>query len=339
MQLFGKDLNRETAIVAEIGVNHEGDPQAALSLLRLAAHAGADAVKFQSYTPARYASADDPARLERVSRFALDKDTHRRLAQEAKALNVAFFSTPLTEDWVPFLADLADTIKIASGDLTFEPVIRSAASSGRKVICSTGLATVAEIDQAVGWIKDEIGSSAMPDRVVLMHCVSAYPTPIAEANLLSIPFLAERYRLPIGYSNHVIGLDACLAAVALGAQVIETHFTDRKSGRSFRDHELSLEPEEFAELVRLVPRISASRGTPGKAPQPSESGNLAAVRKGIVAARDLEAGTVLRESDLMYARPATEFAAQDMKTVIGQRLRQALGHGRTLRRNMVEDVA
>src|SRR5579864_613342 len=101
MQLFGRDLDRDVAIVAEIGVNHEGDPEAASTLLRLASEAGAHAVKFQSYTPERYASADDPARLERVSRFALDRDTHRRLAREAKALGVHFFSTPLTEDWVP----------------------------------------------------------------------------------------------------------------------------------------------------------------------------------------------------------------------------------------------
>jgi N,N'-diacetyllegionaminate synthase len=335
MNIFGKALDRDVAIVAEIGVNHEGDGEAALKLLRLAAEAGADAVKFQSYSPARYASADDPARLERVSRFALDQEAHRRLAHQAKALGVHFFSTPLSEDWVPFLAEHADVIKIASGDLIFEPVVRAAAASAKIVICSTGLATADEIDLAVGWVRDEVGAAALPERLVLMHCVSAYPTPIEEANLLSIPYLAERYGIPVGYSNHVIGIEACLAAVALGAQVIEAHFTDCKTGRSFRDHELSLEPQELRELVRLAPRFRASRGVVGKPRQNCEAGNLAAVRKGLIAARDLEAGTVLRREDLMFARPATEFAAGEIGAVIGRRLTQALGRGRLLRRNMV----
>lgn len=336
MQLFGRDLDRDVAIVAEIGVNHEGDPEAASALLRVASAAGADAVKFQSYTPERYASADDPARLERVSRFALDRDTHRRLAREAKALGVHFFSTPLTEDWVPFLAEFVDVIKIASGDLTFEPAVRAAAATGKTLICSTGLAKVEEIDTAVGWIADEIGVAALPDRLVLMHCVSAYPAPIEEANLLSIPFLADRYGVRVGYSNHVIGLDACYAAVALGASVLEVHFTDRKSGRDFRDHELSLEPHELRELVSRVPRIRASRGVLGKTCQPCEAANLLAVRKGLVAARDLPAGSVLEHGDLMYARPATGFAASEIGEVIGRRLLQTVGRGRLLRRNMLE---
>lgn len=337
MQLFGRDLDRDVAIVAEIGVNHEGDPDAASALLRLASEAGAHAVKFQSYTPERYASADDPTRLERVSRFALDRDTHRRLAREAKALGIHFFSTPLTEDWVPFLAEFVDVIKIASGDLTFEPAVRAAAATGKTLICSTGLAKVEEIDTAVGWVADEIGVAALPDRLVLMHCVSAYPTPIGEANLLSIPFLADRYGVRVGYSNHVIGIETCLAAVALGASVLEVHFTDRKSGRSFRDHELSLEPQELRALVQLAPRLRASLGVPGKNCQPSEAANLAAVRKGLVAARDLPAGAILQHGDLMYARPATEFAAGDIGRVIGRRLLQGLARGRTLRRDMIED--
>jgi N,N'-diacetyllegionaminate synthase len=337
MHLFGKDLDHDVAIVAEIGVNHEGDPEAALRLLRLAAEAGAHAVKFQSYTPARYASADDPARLERVTRFALDRDTHHRLAREATALGVHFFSTPLTEDWVPLLAELADVIKIASGDLTFEPVVRAAAASGKTLICSTGLGTVGEIDETMGWIADEVGAAEVPGRLILMHCVSAYPTPIEQANLLSIPFLAERYRVQVGYSNHVIGIEACLAAIALGASVIEAHFTDRRADRSFRDHELSLEPQELRELVRQAPRIRASRGVPGKTRQPSEAGNLLAVRKGIVAARDLAAGTTLVRGDLAHARPATEFAAGEVGTVIGRRLRGGLARGKLLRRDMLEE--
>ncbi len=327
MKLFGKDLPREVAIVAEIGVNHEGDPEAALRLIRLAAEAGADAVKFQSYTPARYAASNDAERLARVGRFALDETTHERLAAEAKARGIHFFSTPLSEDWVPVIARLGAAIKIASGDLTFEPVIRAAARTGKPVIVSTGLGTDEEIDRAVGWLTEEIGAGQLGERVVLLHCVVAYPTPIEEANLLAIPFLAERYRVPIGYSNHVMGLDACFGAVALGACVLEVHVTDRREGRTFRDHQLSLLPDELAELVRRTPGFRAARGGFGKPRQPSELAALQAVRKGVVAARDLAAGTVLARDDLMYARPATEFAASELGTLIGRRLKADLKSG------------
>ena len=327
MKLFGKDLDHDVAIVAEIGVNHEGDVEAASKLLRLAANAGVDAVKFQSYSPERYASASGPERLERVARFALDQSEHGRLAAEAKDLNVAFFSTPLSEDWVPFLSELCPAIKIASGDLTFEPVVRAAAKVGKPVILSTGLGTIEEIDQAVRWIAEEAGERTLADRLVLMQCVSAYPTPIEETNVRTVPFLAERYGVPVGYSNHAIGIDACIAAIALGAQVIEAHFTDQSSGRSFRDHELSLEPSDMEMLVRLAPRIRASLGKAGKTRAQSELQALAATRKGVVAARDLAEGTVLKREDLAFARPASEFAASEISKLVDASLTTSLKQG------------
>jgi N,N'-diacetyllegionaminate synthase len=338
MNLFGKDLDHEVAIVAEVGVNHEGDSGTASVLMRLAADAGADAVKFQSFTPARYASASDPARLERVSGFALDEAAHRKLAAEAVDLGIAFFSTPVSDDVVPLLDELCPAFKIASGDLTFEPVIRAAAATGKPLVLSTGLGTVDEIDQAVGWIRDEVGVSALPEQLVLMQCVSAYPTPIEEANVRAVPFLAERYGLPVGYSNHVIGAEACLAAVALGASVIEVHFTDRKTGRDFRDHELSFEPEDLTALAASILRVKASLGAFEKVRQPSEVEALAAVRKGVVAARDLAAGANLARADLMYARPATEFAASELESLLGRRLTVSIGTGELIPRDGVVDA-
>lgn len=349
MQLFGKDLDRDVAVVAEIGVNHEGSLDAALALLRLARDAGADAAKFQTFTPERYASASDPARLERVRGFDLGEKGFRRLAEEAAKLDFPIFSTAVSEDVVPFLADLFPAIKIASGDVDFEPVIRAAAATGKPVILSTGIATTDEVDAAVGWFKDEAGGDVR-DRLVLMHCVSAYPAPVDEANLLSIPFLAERTGLRVGYSNHVIGPDACLAAVALGAPVIETHFTDRKEGRDFRDHALSCDADDLAALVAQVPRVKAdpawldglapplraALGKREKRRQASESGSVAAVRKGVVAARDLAAGAVLARDDLMFARPATEFPAAAIGTLIGARLKAAVVKGELIRRDNVE---
>lgn len=320
MELFGRSLDDDVVVIAEIGVNHEGDEAVALGLVDAVAAAGADAVKFQSYTPWRYASADDPARLERVTRFALDEGAHRRLAERAATRGVGFLSTPLTEDWVPLIAELSEAVKVASGDLTFEPTIRAAAASGRTVLLSTGLGTLDEIDRAVGWVRDEVGAATLADSLVLLHCVVAYPTPIAEANVSCVPMLRERYGVPVGWSNHVIGPDACLAAAALGASVVEVHVTDRREGREFRDHELSFEPHELEALVGQVRRVRAAVGSPRKERTPSETGLLDAVRKGVVAARPLTAGTLLTRDDLAFARPGTEFGAHEVERLVGAKL-------------------
>lgn len=337
MQLFSRSLDHEVAVIAEIGVNHEGDLEAAKRLVTLAAQAGADAVKFQTYTPQRYAAANDPERLARVTRFSLDGEALKVLRETAAQAGIPLFSTALTEDVVPMLAGMFDCIKIASGDLTFEPVIRAAARSGRTVILSTGGGTVAEIDQAVEWVAAETGREALARRLVLMHCVAAYPVPPEQANVRAVPFLAERYPVSVGYSNHVIGTEACLAAVALGARVIEVHFTDCKSGRTFRDHELSLEPAELNEMIRQIRVIEKTLGMYGKEPQPCEAAILPALRKGIVAARDLSAGHVLSAADLMFARPATGFTAGELPALVGRTLTRATQAGCVIERGSVSD--
>jgi N,N'-diacetyllegionaminate synthase len=335
MRLFGKDLSQDIAIIAEIGVNHEGDVDAASRLVSMAAEAGADAVKFQSFSPDRYASATDPARLKRVTGFALDEAAHRRLAAEAEKLGLSFFSTPVTEDVVPLLNELCSALKIASGDLTFEPVIRAAAATGKPVVLSTGIGTIAEIDTAVGWVQDEIGDANIADRLVLMHCISAYPTPVEQANVRSVPFLANRYGVTAGYSNHVIGPEACLAAVALGARVLEVHFTDQKTGREFRDHALSMEPSDVAALKAAVQVVDKSLGRYGKTPAPCEIDARLVFRKGVVAARDLTGSSQLSRDDLMFARPATEFPADQVETIVGKTLIRAVKRGETVARDNV----
>lgn len=334
MHLFGRDLEREVAVVAEIGVNHEGDPAVAEALVRAAAAAGADAVKFQTYTPERFASANDPARLARVTRFRLDEPTHRRLSEVARQSGISLFSTAVTEDVVAFLAELSPAIKIASGDIDFEAVVRAAARSGKPLILSTGNASIEEIDRAVSWCAEELGDR-LQDRLALLHCVSAYPAPIEQANVRSVPFLKARYGLTTGYSNHVLESEAVLAAVALGAQIVEIHVTDRKTGREFRDHALSFEPAELAALVRSIARVRASLGEDGKRVQAAEEPLRQLIRKGVVAARDLAAGTVLRDADLMYARPATEFTAAERPQLIGRRLLQDLKRGELIPRAAV----
>lgn len=335
MELFGVNLDQSVLVVAEIGANHEGSEAAARHLIELAAGAGAHAVKLQSYTPWRFASAADPARLERVTRFALDEAAHRRLAEHAQAIGVPLFSTAVTEDYVPLLAELFPVIKIASGDLDFEPVIRAAARTGRPIILSTGAGTEAEAQTAVRWVEDEVGTAALRDRLLLMHCVAAYPTPPEQANLLAIPALAASTGLRIGYSNHVLGGDAPRAAIALGACAIEVHMTDSRENRTFRDHELSMLPDELAALVRDAPRWRSMRGVEEKRVMPAEADIVSIIRKGLIAARDLPEGTVLADDDVAYARPANQMPAGERSIVLGRRLTRALTRGSLIDRDML----
>jgi N-acetylneuraminate synthase/N,N'-diacetyllegionaminate synthase len=338
LRLFGKDPEHEVVIVAEIGVNHEGDVDAAAKLIRLAHEAGADAVKLQSYTPERLTSAVDQDRLQRVRRFCLDKDAHFRLAEWAKQIGANLFSAAVTEDVIPWLADLFPVIKVASGDLNFEPTVRGVAATGKPVILSTGNSTIEEIEQALDWCRAEIGADRMREQVALLHCVSAYPTPIEQANLLGIPFLRERFGLVTGYSNHAKDLEAVLAAVALGARIVEVHVTDRREGREFRDHAISFEPFELAGLIKSVRKVEASLGQFWKALQPAELEIRTAMRKGIVAARDLDAGSVLSRDDLMFARPASEFTAAELPGLIGRRLKVSLRRGELIPRSGIEEA-
>lgn len=330
MELFGKILPDELAVVAEIGLNHEGSYDKAKELVRLAAAAGADAVKLQSFTPERYAARAQTERLDRLRRFGLDASAHAALAEEARSCGISFFSSALSEDWAEPLGRIASAIKIASGDLTFEPVVRAATATGRPIVISTGAGDVEEIDRTVSWVRDEADRHQIPSRLVLLHCVSAYPAPPDECNLLSIPYMAARYDLPIGYSHHALEQEPCLAAVALGACVIEVHFTDRKEGREFRDHELSLEPGELERLVGRLHLVHRSRGHWGKGVQPAEREGRSAMRKGIVAARDIPAGTEIMPSDLMFARPATGFDASRFEELLGRRLNRRLKYGESV---------
>ncbi len=335
--LFGKSFSDQVVVVAEIGVNHEGDGAHALRLVALAAEAGADAVKFQTYSPERFVAASDAERLARVRRFDLGMEGFRRVCAEADRLGIACFSSAVTEDVVPALAERCPAIKIASGDLTFEPVVRGAARTGKPVLLSTGMATVEETDRSVGWIREEIGDAALADRLVLLHCVSAYPAPLEQAAVLVVPFLADRYGVAVGYSHHAPGLEPCLAAVALGAVLIEVHFTDCKHGRSFRDHSLSFEPAELALLVESVARVRACLGRPGvKEPQPCEIAGRISGRKGVIAATDLPTGTVLTAADLMYARPAEHIPSSGLPGLVGRRLCRAVPRGHMLRPDDVE---
>ena len=236
MKLFGKNLDKDVPIIAEIGVNHEGSIEDALNLITLAYKSGPDAVKFQSYTPERYISNKDKDRYSRVKKFHINQEDHIKLINHAKKIGINFFSTPVTEDWLPFLSKNTSAIKIASGDITFEPIIKEAAKTNLPVILSTGASNINEINKAISWFKESSEDKEISNRLILMHCVSLYPPPLEKANLNSIKFLKDHTGLKVGYSNHVEGIIAPSLAIGLGADLIEVHFTDSRENKVFHDH-------------------------------------------------------------------------------------------------------
>ena len=334
-ELFGKNLEEDIIIVAEVGVNHEGSLERAIKIVDSIYNSGIDAIKFQSYTPSRYSSKNNIERFNRISRFGLNKEEHITLSNYVKSKNIRFFSTPVSEDWVKIISKIGDAIKIASGDLTFKEVIKLAAKTNKPVILSTGTGNDKEIEQAISWFKESLETDLLEERLALLHCISAYPAKIEECNLNSIPYLEKKFGLTIGWSNHVIGSEACIAAVALGAKIIEIHVTDDKNFSSFRDHQLSFDPNELRELVIKLRKIKKSLGRYDKKASFSELENVNLFRKGIVAAKNLRKGKVIQKEDVLFARPAIEFSSNDIEYLLGKELKKDISEGYSIKK---EDI-
>ena len=248
-----------TWVVAEIGVNHEGDLQKAHEMIQLAAEAGVDAVKFQTYSAERYVSSVQPERRARVKRFELTYENFETLAQDATSRRIVFFSTPLHPEDCFFLSKIAPVIKISSGDLTYLKLLEAAGRTKKPVILSTGMGSEKEIDDAVAALESVHPSIRSEGKLMLMHCVAAYPTSEHEVNLRNMEWLRERYRVPVGFSDHTVGSKACELAVAAGAVAIEKHFTYRRENQEFHDHHISADPsimQEIVDSVRMVEKSS-----------------------------------------------------------------------------------
>ncbi len=327
----------KTWIVAEIGVNHEGDPNVAADLIRLAAGCGVDAVKFQTFKAEHYVSAVQPERLARVRKFQLPYNTFRELADVARTCGVTFFSTPLHADDVDFLDEIAPIFKVSSGDLTYLSLIRHLAAKGKPMIISTGLGTREEIQAAVDAVLDVRPDAGEKGELALMHCVAAYPAPPEEANLANIGWLKETFGLPVGYSDHTLGVKACELAVAAGAIIVEKHFTYRKEDQAFHDHLLSADPEDMRQLVAAVRQAEVYRGRYERARTPSEEKMLLHLRRSIGAAVDIPAGEPVQRDWLTYLRPAWGLPPDQVEAVIGKRLKRAVPAGDLIRAEDVEN--
>jgi N,N'-diacetyllegionaminate synthase len=321
-------LGNPVFVVAEAGVNHNGRLDLAERLVDAAAAAGADAVKFQTWKTdelvtrsaplAEYQRGDGPAKTQYdlLHELELDETALRVLKARAESRGLLFFSTPDEESSADLLERLdVPAFKIGSGEVTNLRLLRHVAAKGRPLILSTGMATIAEVAEAVRAI-ETAGNHAL----ILMHCVSAYPSPVEESNLEAIGTLRSAFGCPVGFSDHTMTIDAAAAAAAKGAVVIEKHITlDRAMPGP--DHQASFDVVQFRAMVDAIRRAESSLGDGVKRPMPSELPNRAVVRKVLVAARAMRAGQVLGEQDIALRRAGAGLAASDLIRVIGRTLR------------------
>ncbi len=253
-------------IMAEIGNNHEGRPEVARELVERAAEAGAGAVKLQVFEAERFVRPRDHDRLEQLRGFQLPPEEISALCKLAHELDVLVIATPLDLESLRQIEPLVDGLKIASGDNDCIPLIEAVAATGRPMIVSSGLAELPEIKAAVNTVEGRWDEQGINGELAVLHCVSAYPVDGEAADLGRIPALIEALDCTVGYSDHTLGIEACVAAAGLGARIIEKHFTLDHEFSGFRDHALSAEPDELAELVR---RAEAAASEPSRdAPPP-----------------------------------------------------------------------
>ena len=325
-----------TLVIAEIGVNHEGDISVAKDLINKAAKAGADIVKFQTFHVDHYVSREQPERYERAKGFQLSYDQFRELAKEAEAADVEFLSTPLHMTDIDFLDEIANMFKISSGDLTYLPLLHHAASKRKPMIISTGLGDKNEISDALNTVRQEWPEGIDEGKVLLMHCVSSYPTPPEDANLRNLNWLRDEFGVPVGYSDHTLGIKACELAVAMGAKVIEKHFTYRKENQSFHDHLLSADPSDLEELIKVVRSAEVYLGATQRIRSISEKKMLQHMRRSIGTIVDIPAGETIKEEWLTYLRPQWGLLPRDIDKVVGKQLNRDITAGELIRK---EDLA
>lgn len=340
-----------TFVIAEAGVNHNGSIEMALELIDVAAEAQADAVKFQTFNATKLATAsavkadyqventkEQGGQLEMLRKLELSLSDHHILVERCKRRGIHFMSTGFDSEAIAFLSTLGmPALKIPSGDITCGPLLLQVARLKMPLIVSTGMSTIAEIEDALGVIAfgltrdgeprgredfmaaycSAAGRQALEGQVTLLHCVTQYPAPAEAINLRAMDTMRAAFGLPVGYSDHTLGIEVSLAAVARGASVIEKHFTlDRTLPGP--DHAASLEPDELRNMVRGIRNIELALGSTIKAPAAQEVGNRPVARRSIVAARPIRAGDRLTIEDLTWKRPGTGLSPLDAWGLIGK---------------------
>lgn len=314
-------------IIAEAGVNHNGSIELAKKLIKKASEAGADAVKFQSFKAEKLVSkfaekadyqkettGSDESQFEMIKKLELDYDKHSVLIDYCYENNIMFLSSAFDLESIDLLDNLEMEIwKIPSGEITNLPYLRKIGGLKKKVILSTGMANLSEIEEALEVIKE-----AGTEDITILHCNTEYPTPMKDVNLNAMNTIKEAFKVKIGYSDHTLGTEIPIAAVALGAEVIEKHFTLDKEMEG-PDHKASLDPSELKLMVDGIRNIEKALGAGLKKPSESEAKNKPIARKSIVAKRNIKEGEVFTEENLAIKRPGTGISPMKWDEVMGQK--------------------
>lgn len=334
-------MHNKTLIIAEAGVNHNGDLSLARQLIREAAKAGADYVKFQTFktelniSPLAVKAAyqientgDGGSQFEMVKKLELSFEDFSLLAEECKSCGIGFLSTGFDFPSIDFLEGLSMPVfKIPSGEITNKPYLEYVAGKKRPVILSTGMASLDEVKVAISILIDR---GLQRSQITVLHCNTEYPTPMKDVNLKAMLQLRDELNVVVGYSDHTLGIEVPIAAVALGAQVIEKHFTlDRNMDGP--DHAASLEPDELGAMVKAIRNVElAISGDGEKTPSESEFKNRQIARKSIHLARVLQQGSPIQPEDLIMLRPGDGISPMDIDHVLGRTLNQTLEAGTKL---------
>ena len=316
-------------IIAEAGVNHNGDIHTAKKMVDVAKECGADIVKFQTFHAEKLASRHavmaeyqkenlgvEESQEEMLKKLMLREEDYAALAGYCKKVGIRFLSTPFETDSIHFLNELQDLWKIPSGEITNYPYLSEIAGTKKDVILSTGMSTLEEVDRAL-----EVLRAGGAGKITLLHCTTSYPAPLSDVNLRAMLTMKEHCGCEVGYSDHTDGIEAAIAAVAMGAVIIEKHFTlDRKMEGP--DHKASLEPDELAAMVKALRRVEQALGDGVKRPAGSESENISVVRKSIIAAKNIREGEAFTAENLTTKRPGTGISPMRWNDVIGLRAKR-----------------
>ena len=324
----------KTIIIAEAGVNHNGDINTAKRLIDAAADADVDYVKFQTFKTELCISKNaikadyqiqesnikDETQFEMVKKLELSNVAHEELIEYCKLKNVKFLSTAFDFDSIEFLKDKLDFYKIPSGEITNLPYLEKVAKLGLSVVMSTGMATMQEVRDALQVL---VKNGLKKDDITILHCNTEYPTPMEDVNLTAMLSIKKELDVKIGYSDHTLGIEVPIAAVAMGAKVIEKHFTlDRKMKGP--DHKASLEPDELTAMVTAIRNIELALGDGIKKPSKSEQKNILIARKSIHLTKKLSKGVIISESDLISLRPGDGISPMKWNSVIGKKVSRDL---------------
>lgn len=333
-------------VIAEAGVNHGGQEDLAFALIDAAAEAGADAVKFQTFKAEKLvvagaekaayqrAHTGDGDQFSMLKSLELAPAVYVRLAEYCRSRNIEFLSTPFDEGSADLLLGLGmNRLKVPSGEITNVPLLRHLASKDLPIILSTGMSTLAEVQEAVEVIVAErerrCFSGLLSEKLTVLHCTSNYPTEMKDANLRAMVTLRETLGLPVGFSDHTKGVVGALAAVALGASVVEKHFTLDRSLPG-PDHMASLTPTDLAQMIADIRAVEQAMGDGTKIPRPCELPIRDLVRRSVVLKRPLEEGEQIHPDDLILLRPGTGISPKELSSVVGRRAVRSLAAGHVL---------